>query len=157
MNWENLNRYYEKIYKIAVDIWRDALRYIPDAKLSWYNLHNVKRNGKFEVEFMPFPEVELDFPEKHIDFGVSFMGEVWAEVTFDREYALEHIDFRNIAENREIEVYGAENYTEDFYCEGMDIDALKEKIKASKEEKIAVYFPPTEDGKDLIEYVIKKL
>lgn len=157
MTWENLNRYYEKINNIAADLWREVLGYVPGARLSWHNLHSVKRNGKLETEFIPLPEVELDYHEKHVDFGVSFMGEIWAEITLESEYAVEFIDFKHIAEEREIEVYGAKNYTEDFYHAGMDIDAVAGKIKASGEEKTAIYFSPTEDGKDLIKYVIKLL
>ena len=32
--------------------------------MTWDNLHSVKQNGKYETEYIPFPEVEADFFRK---------------------------------------------------------------------------------------------
>lgn len=153
MIWENLNRYYEKINKTALFLLNEIRQYAPDAKLLWYNLHEVKRNGKYETEFIPLPEVEADFSDGHIDFGVSFMNEIWAEITVSAEKAL-NMDLSGIASEREIEIYGSENYIVDFYSEGMDIESAKEKIKISGEKEIKIFFVPKEENNDIISYIM---
>jgi len=151
MNWGNLNSYYEKINKTAEKLLREVINFDPEAKLFWNNLRKVERNGEFETEYIPFPIVEANFNEKHFVLGVSFMNEIWAEITVSAKAATE-MNFSEIAGEHEIEIYGAQKQTEFFYHKGMDLAAVNEKINLSGEEKITIYFVPQE--KNIIEYIM---
>ena len=104
----------------------------------YYNGHYHKNIvGNYEMDYFPIPVISIkDLCDVEID-----LKQISITTKLTRDKALSY-DFEKV-KSYNFEVYGAEEYLDDFYVVGDTISGMIEKIKASKEENIffSFYFP----------------
>ncbi len=152
------------IYKPLHEAGKILLRTIKDlgyeAKLSYYNMHYVKVDGEYQIEYFPLPEVGIAGVGFYGDFGISLDGSIWFELTVSKERAL-ILDYKKLSQVAPIEVYGAQDYLADIYNERLDIESMKQAIDNINEKEIHIcfYLKDSEAGtvKSLTELLNKQL
>ena len=89
------------IYKPLHEAGKILLRTIKDlgyeAKLSYYNMHYVKVDGEYQIEYFPLPEVGIEGVGFYGDFGISLDGSIWFELTVSKERAL-ILDYKKLSQ-----------------------------------------------------------
>ena len=152
------------IYKPLHEAGKILLRTIKDlgyeAKLSYYNMHYIKMNGEYQIEYFPLPEVGIAGAGFYGDFGITLDGSIWFELTVSKEIAL-ILDYKRLSQAAPIEVYGVQDYLADIYNERLDIESIRLAIDILNEEEIHIcfYLKDSEAGtvKSLIELLNKQL
>lgn len=109
-----------------------------DYKLGFYNNHEIKFKNQFIKEIYPIPVVSLKINKFEIDIGFDVATDIdyigFSEFTLDKKDILD-FDF-NALKNFQFEIYGFENYLEDYYFG--DIIKTKQLISQSKETKFHI-------------------
>lgn len=103
---------------------------------NWYAYHSTLIDGEYRMEEFPIPVVDVNGGCHGGGCDVGFhMDEVFVEfqLTCERAFAF---DFGVIP--YPFEVYGVENYLQDFYRPGMDADGIAARIMASGEKLVGV-------------------
>jgi hypothetical protein len=101
--------------------------------LGFYNNHYVKDGDDFAVEYFPIPIISLDAIG---DIGID-IDTCWVEIHLDKSKAVS-IDYLELAQRYNFEVYGAEDFCSDFYNKQTDPREVTKKIDASNESLINV-------------------
>lgn len=101
-------------------------------KWGYYSGHYVKNNNEWLLEQFPIPVISV---EEICDIGIDVIH-IFIEGKLKRECALK-FDFTLLKEYR-FDVYGVEDYLNDFYNTGLSIEGIKEKILRSNEDEIGV-------------------
>lgn len=135
--YNELNEIYEPLHEKAKNIYKEIIDNGYKASLGWYNMHSVKYKDKYITEFFPIPVITV---EKICDIGLD-IDTIFVEATISREKALK-IDYDFFIQNYNIEVYGVDDYLNDFYNASMKSSDIKLKIQESNENEIhiAAYF-----------------
>ena len=149
---DTLNSIYEPMCKKCTEI-REKLE---SAGLSvsngFYNNHYVKVKNDFVVEHFPIPVIFI----KNIgDIGID-IDSIWFEVKISKDKAL-LLDYEELINSYNINIYGADDFLNDFYHEKCDSALIKEKIRNSEETFICItfYFEDDVDIDELLK-VIKR-
>ena len=135
MERRQLNEIYAKLDKKAQDIAK-----LLGCDYGYYNGHYHKNEtGNYEKDYFPIPVISVKgLCDVEIDLdGIS----VTAKLTKDRAISY---DFEKI-KSFNFEVYGVENYLEDFYVLGDTIASMIEKLSNCKEENVFFSFYFTND------------
>lgn len=138
--WEILNAVYEPMFQRVQLLGRKIAVAGYNAKWSWYNLHASRRGEKYLVEFFPIPVISVG---------------TWCDVILELDSIcvdahLTNEQARNFRWNRvpwPFEVYGLEDYTEDLYRPGMDLDELPGRIERYGRE-VGLAIPLSLDCRD---------
>lgn len=147
-----LNTVYQPVYEYTKSLLNDLKSQGYDVKWGFYNNHSIMMDHTWVTEYYPIPVITV----KNIcDIGLD-MNHTFIEFKMKREKA---IDFTwDLISEYTFEVYGVENYLNDFYNKSLRIDTISSKIKESDEKEIGIafYFNYLED-KDTLLSVIKTL
>lgn len=148
-----LNMVYEPIYKYTQDFLKVLTsREGYECKRGFYNNHYIKKDEMWLTEYYPIPVITIkDICDIGFDIDHTFV-----ECKMKREKALGFqwelfLDYK-------FEVYGVEEYLNDFYNENLDIESISSNINDSTEQEIGItfYFGYLENKNYLLE-LIKKL
>lgn len=130
--FEKLNSTYEPLYKYAVNLVKELRKLNYDVEWGYYGLHSIKRNDEFITEFFPIPVVTV----KNIcDIGID-LNSIFIETKLKSDDAI-NFDYLLLKEYS-FEVYGIDNYLNDFYNKSLDIIKIPERIKKSGEKEIGI-------------------
>jgi hypothetical protein len=158
MNIENkkemdtLNRVYEplctKAKSLMVYLQHEIQERYP-VKFGFFNQHYVRTDSDWFMEYYPIPVVTV---ADLCDIGFD-LHNIFIEFFLPRIIAAS-VDFNRLA-SYHFEVYGAENYLEDYYNKEMSIHELKEKLQKSSEENvgITIFLSADTDNQLLIELI----
>lgn len=119
--WETLNGVYEQLYRRVQSIGRALAEAGYTARWGWYNLHGSVRDGEYRVELFPVPVITVGH---------------WCDVILELDYICidAHLtcDQGRVFDWKDLpwafEVYGTEDYVEDLYRPGMDLETLPERV-----------------------------
>jgi hypothetical protein len=103
-------------------------------RCGYYNQHSVKVNDEWITEEYPIPVITI---EQLGDLGID-INHIFLEIVVTREQALE-LDFGKFEPYR-FEVYGVENFLNDFYNSTLPLQDIHERIRISDEESIGISF-----------------
>ena len=121
-------------------------------KTGYYPNHSIKKDMDFIVEAYPIPVITVN---EIIDIGVD-LEHVFFEFRFDKEKAVK-MDF-SIFSKYKFEVYGINNYLEDYYL-NEDLNSICNLIKESKEDEVGVSLYISKENMDekvieMIDFVV---
>lgn len=103
-------------------------------RCGYYNQHSVKVNDEWITEEYPIPVISI---EQVGDLGID-INHIFLEIVVSREQALV-LDFEKFELYR-FEVYGIENFLNDFYNNTLLLQGIQERIRKSDEESIGISF-----------------
>lgn len=102
---------------------------------AYYNGHYFKNSdGKYTMDYFPIPVISL---KKLCDIEIG-LENISLSTKMTRDLALK-FDYNKLCDYH-FEVYGVEEYLEDFYTEGHSIRELIANISNSSEKEIGVSF-----------------
>lgn len=136
-NWQRLNEIYRPLHEKGCILARTLRAQGFDVCLTYCNGHEIRRCGRWQTEYFPMPELELQTAIGPADLGLRLDGSVWCELHLSRARALK-LDYSALSAAYGIEVYGAENYLEDFYHPSLCTEAVAARIAASAEQDICI-------------------
>lgn len=99
--------------------------------IGFFPFHSFKRENEFYLEQYPIPVITVD---GSLDVGID-IHQIFFEFKLDRETAIE-FDY-NALEMYTFEVYGIEDYYDDFYL-NEDIESITHNIELSMETEVGV-------------------
>lgn len=134
-----LNNIYKPIHTMGRNLLKDLLDLGYNAKLCYCNMHEVKIDEKYQTEYFPLPEIVISDIAIYADLGISLDLTAWLELTITRETAL-MIDYNELSKHTYLEVYGANDYLQDFYNEKMCPLNVKDIIEGTDEQQIHLCF-----------------
>lgn len=127
-----LNSTYEKMNQKRNEIVKHLKSQGYQYKCGYYSHHAVKVNNEWITEEYPIPVITV---EGIGDIGID-LKHIFFEMIITRSKAL-IFDFSKL-EAYKFEIYGVDNYLEDFYNESMSLQLVHKKIEESKEESIGI-------------------
>ncbi len=130
--FETLNNIYKPLYdyvKTTVDRLKSC-----GYKCEWgyYNYHYIRRNNDWALEYFPIPVIEVN---GMCDIGID-LNHIFIEYKLIKKAALKY-DFKKLKKYK-FEIYGVEEYLDDFYNENMDFEGIKGRIDKSEETTIGI-------------------
>ncbi len=137
MNRNELNEVYQKLESKMHEITAPFLSLHKGHPFTcgYYNGHYSKdSNGEYTMDYFPIPVISL---EKLCDIEIG-LENISLTTKLTRDLAL-NFDYNKL-DAYYFEVYGVENYLEDFYTEGNSIQELISNISNSSEKEIGVSF-----------------
>lgn len=152
-----LNSYYENIHNRA-DALSNALKKAGyNGEFGYFNMHSINVDNEFYTEYFPIPVFTID---EYTDIDMNF-DDTSIETTVSRNAALS-VDYEELAKKYKFEVYGVENYLEDYYNENLLLSETAERIEKSKESQIHIAFdlgqaPEPAEIIEILDNVISKL
>ncbi|MDE7264118.1 MAG: hypothetical protein K2N64_05615 [Anaeroplasmataceae bacterium] len=139
MNYNQLNEVYEKLDKKAHEFCE-----IFHCTFGYYNGHYRKnQDGDYKIEYFPIPVLSI---KGLCDIEIG-LDQISITTKLSRDKAISY-DYNKIKEYP-FEVYGVENYLDDFYLSGDTIESMKDKILKSKEQAIFFSFSFPSDVKTI--------
>lgn len=130
MERRQLNDIYKKLDKKAHEI---GERF--HCTFGYYNGHYSKNGlGDYEIDYFPIPVISV---KGICDIEIG-LDQITVTTKLTREQAL-YNQFEHV-KSYKFEVYGVDNYLDDFYLAGDTIGDMIEKIKESKEQNVFVTF-----------------
>lgn len=137
---EQLNGLYAPLSRKARELKKALESEGVPATWGWYAFHSVKLEGEYVTEEFPIPVVTAG---EVCDIGFD-LDQIFLELQLPRERALT-LDWGKLSP--EAEVYGAEEYLEDFYHPGMDRGDIRRRIEESGEATVCITWNfPNETG-----------
>lgn len=103
-------------------------------RCGYYNQHSVKVDDEWITEEYPIPVISI---EDIGDLGID-INHIFLEIVVTREQALT-FDFGKF-ESYRFEVYGVENFLNDFYNNTLPLQEIHERIRKSNENSIGISF-----------------
>lgn len=104
------------------------------SRCGYYNQHSVKIDGEWITEEYPIPVITI---EQVGDLGID-LSHIFLEIVVAREQALK-FNFHKL-EHFRYEVYGIENYLNDFYNDTIPLTEIKDRIEKNNEDFIGISF-----------------
>ncbi len=135
---ETLNNIYSKLHEEKNQITDYLTENDIPHNVAYFPFHSFKQDDEFYLEQYPIPVIQV---MNKIDVGID-TDKVFFEFRFLREAALE-FDFK-VFEMFDFEVYGIEDYYDDFYFD--NIEEIHTNIMNSTEEEIAISILITKDN-----------
>ncbi len=133
--FDRLNSIYSPMWNKAVEIKNKLTSVGYAASLGFFNNHYVKDGSDFAVEYFPIPVITVT---EIGDVGID-IDTYWVEIHLDKNDAL-LLDYPELTQRYNIEVYGAEGFCDDFYNTQTDPCDVVKKINDSSEKQINVAF-----------------
>ena len=131
-NIKILNEIYVKINKKKKELIQALKEKGISYRWGYYSQHSVKINEEWITEEYPIPVITID----HIsDLGID-IPHIFLEIAITREQALK-FDYHKL-ESYPFEVYGMENYLNDFYNTSLSFTEIKDRIQKSSEVSIGI-------------------
>ena len=133
--WETLNGVYEQLYRRVQSIGKALAEAGYTARWGWYNLHGSVRDGEYRVELFPVPVITVGhWCEVILELDCVCVD---AHLTCDQARVFDWKDL-----SWPFEVYGVEDYTEDLYRPGMDLEGLPARLERyGREAGLAIPLP----------------
>lgn len=132
---EMLNSIYEPICQQCKDIQNNLKHNGYVSKKGFYNNHSIRdKSGNWITEYFPIPVITV---EQLCDVGID-MKSIFIETKMKREKAIEY-DFSRLLRYK-FEVYGIEEYLNDFYNDILTVEDIGNRIEMSKEKEIGIGF-----------------
>jgi hypothetical protein len=142
-----VNKIYEVVTKISNEIFDILLKNGYEPKYGFYNEHYILENDDYVMENYPIPVIDFfpQFTKNGIlnydlywdgSIGVELNGSIWIEFCLDRVKAI-RFEY-NILKKYDFEVYGNDEYLEDYYNSSMRVEDIVEKLKSSNEKEINI-------------------
>ena len=134
--WEILNETYEPLYRRVQSIGQKLAAAGYTARWGWFNMHGSLRDGEYRVELFPVPVITVGH---------------WCDVVLELDCICIDTHLRcvqgRVFDWRSLpwafEVYGVEDFTEDLYRPGMDLEGLPERIRRyGREIGLSIPLPP---------------
>lgn len=126
-----LNDIYKNLYERTCEVCKALKSHSYDISWAYFAFHSTRIEAELMLEYFPVPVITV----KNIcDIGLR-PDNFFIELKFKREEAL-LFDFSSI--KFDFEVYGIENYLNDFYNNSMAVGEIHSNIKKSKEKEIGV-------------------
>lgn len=152
-----LNSYYETIHNRADDLSKALKAAGYNGEYGYFNQHSVNVDNEFYTEYFPIPVFTID---EYTDIDMNF-DDTSVETTISRKAALS-VNYEELADKYKFEVYGVENYLEDYYNENLLLSETEDRIEKSKETQIHIAFTLGQDPEaaeiiELLDDVISKL
>ena len=151
MNRSQLNEIYKKL-----DVKAQEFGKLLQCAYGFYNGHYHKNTvGNYEMDYFPIPVISVKgLCDVEIDLNQI---SITTKLTRNKVLSYDFDKFKSY----NFEVYGVENYLEDFYVVGDTISGMIERIKASKEENVffSFYFPfelPANVVREFVDFIGKE-
>ena len=130
MERNQLNEVYKKLDQKA-----RAISKLLNSDFGYFNGHyNKNAHGDYEMDYCPIPVISL---KGVCDIEID-LNQISVTTKLSRENAISY-EFEKL-KSFSFEVYGVENYLDDFYAAGDTISNMKERIKSSKEKSVFFSF-----------------
>lgn len=147
---EALNNLYRRLELKHTELFRGLFHRVFELKSGFYN-GNYHRNasGDYVMEHYPIPVIEV---KGYCDVEIN-LDDISVSTKLKKKDALGY-NFDKLKQYS-YEVYGVENYLEDYYKAGMTTAELQDAIKISQEKEIGVSFHFNFDvtGNEMYEFV----
>lgn len=122
--------------------------------VGYFPYHSFKENDEFYLEYYPIPVITLS---ERVDIGVD-VNQIYFEFKLSREEAV-MFDFNELSMYH-FEVYGIEDYYNDFYVED-NVDTVVQNIENSDEQEVGVSILIVKENitntiKEILEYLRMK-
>lgn len=147
-----LNNVYQRLCETKIDIQKKLKSQNISYSSGYYSNHSIKdEKGRWITEYFPIPVITV---ESLCDIGID-INSIFVETKMEREKAMK-FNFSSFIPFK-FEVYGVDEYLNDFYNDTMAINEIGYKIENSKETQIAISFVFQNDyiTDDIIELVHK--
>lgn len=132
---EVLNSIYEPICKQCEYIQNNLKNNGYVTKKGFYNNHSVRdKSGNWITEYFPIPVITV---EQLCDICID-MESICIETKMKREKAIEY-DFSRLLRYK-FEVYGIDEYLNDFYNATLMVEDIRKRIEISEEKEIGIEF-----------------
>lgn len=149
---EVLNNIYESMCKKSKYIQKLLKENGYESKNGFYNNHSVRdKNGNWITEYFPIAVITV---EQLCDIGIDIKS-IFIETKIKKEKAVK-FDFRRFL-NYQFEVYGIEEYLNDFYNDTLMIEDIEKRIETSREREIGIGFQIAKDCMDDIIKIVSEL
>lgn len=149
---EVLNNIYESMCKTSKYIQKILKENGYGSKKGFYNNHSVRdKNGNWVTEYFPISVITV---EQLCDIGIDIKS-VFIETKMKKEKAVK-FDFRPFLKYK-FEVYGIEEYLNDFYNDTLMIEDIGKRIEISREREIGIEFQIAKDCMDDIIKIVNEL
>lgn len=137
MNRNELNEVYQKLESKMHEITTPFLSLHKGHPFTcgYYSGHYFKNpNGEYTMDYFPIPVISL---EKLCDIEIG-LDNISLSTKLPRDLALK-FDYNKLCDYH-FEIYGVEEYLEDFYTKGNPIQELISNISNSSEKEIGISF-----------------
>ena len=134
-----------EIYR-RLDLKAREISQLLNCSFAYYNGHYSKNAmGNYEMDYFPIPVVSL---KGVCDIEID-LDKISVTTKLSRDAALSY-NFEKV-KSFNFEVYGVENYLDDFYIAGDTISEIKERIRKSQEQNVFFSFSfPFEVASDVV-------
>ena len=151
-SFQILNDIYKPIYEYLQSLLKALKKSDYDYEWRFYNNHSIKKDNQWHLEYYPIPVVTV---KDICDIGID-ISHIFIEGKMKKEKAI-GFDWKLISDYK-FQVYGVEDYLNDFYNSSLKIDDITERIIQSNESEIGIefYFRYLEEINIILE-LIKKL
>lgn len=130
--FQELNSIYEPLHKSAISICNELKRMNYSVEWGYYGFHSVKYNNEYVTEAFPIPVITV----KNIcEIGIN-LDHIFIEGKLKIEDAI-NFNF-TLLQDYTFEVYGIEDYLNDFYNENLDMAGIPSRIMESDEKEIGI-------------------
>ena len=111
---EMWNAIYKEVHNKAEKLSEALKKAGYNGEFGYFNMHSINIDNEFYTEYFPIPVFTID---EYTDIDMNF-DSISIETTVSRK-ALLSVDYEELAKKYKFEVYGVENYLEDYYNENL--------------------------------------
>jgi len=129
---EELNSIYKPLYERTKSILDELKKNGYKCKWGYFGQHYIKHNNNWIVEYFPIPVIDVN---GICDIGID-LDHIFIEYKMLKQTALE-CDFNKLTKYK-FEIYGVENYLNDFYNAEMDLNNINSRILESEEKELGI-------------------
>lgn len=130
--FETLNSIYKPLHERAKSIIDELKKNNYKFEWGYFGQHYIKHNDNWLVEYFPIPVIDVN---GICDIGID-LEHIFIEYKMLKQKALNY-DFNKLTKYK-FEVYGVENYLNDFYNAEMDLNNIKNRILESEEKEVGI-------------------
>lgn len=147
--FQTLNTVYQPIYSYVHILLNLLKERAYNYTWGFYNNHTIMIERNWAIEYYPIPVITIN---GLCDIGID-IDHIFIECKLGREQAIS-FDW-NTFSMYSFEVYGVEDYLNDFYSPTLPLESISQKIMQSTESQIAIafHFAYLEDPKVLIDFI----
>lgn len=130
--FETLNSIYKHLYEHTKSIVNELNKHNYICEWGYFGQHYIKHNKNWLLEYFPIPVIDVN---GICDIGID-LEHIFIEYKLLKQTALKY-DFNKLTKYK-FEVYGSEDYLNDFYNAEMDLNSVKSRIMDSEENDIGI-------------------
>lgn len=150
ISMEDLNKTYYRLEMKQMELFQGLFHRLFELKRGYYNgNYHRDQGGNYVREYFPIPVIEV---KGYCDVEIN-LNDISVSTKLTKKNALEY-NFDKL-KGYSFEVYGVENYLQDYYEPGMTTTELQEVIKKSEEKELGFSFRFRFDitGNEMYEFV----